>query len=129
MMWTRSPSGSAAAMSSAASADGGKPLEPPVDDTVPRRSDRQRIRQCGEPCPLFGVEELGRLDEDQGNPAAGCDELVADVHAVDASVGQDAVGDLIGDGSRITDGPVSVTESVPARRVDTSPPARTAGDA
>ena len=74
-----------------------KPLEPPVDDTVPRRSDRQWIRQCGEACPLFGVEELGRLDEDQGNAAASCDELVADVHAVDTSVDQDAVGDLIGD--------------------------------
>ena len=74
-MRPRSPSGSAAATRRAPSTGGGSRAKHEVDDPLAGRPDRQRIGQLGAPGPLVGVEQVGRLDEHERDPAAGGDEL------------------------------------------------------
>ena len=76
----------------------GKPGEHEVDDPLAGRPDRQRIGQLGAPGALIGVDQVRRLDEHQGDPAAGGDELAADLGAVDPGIDEDAVGDVVVDG-------------------------------
>ena len=75
-----------------------EPLEEEVDDALPGPPDRQRVGELGATGTLVGVEQVGRLDEHERDPAAGRDELAADGGAGDPGVEQDLVGDVLGHG-------------------------------
>ena len=77
---------------------GVQPFEEEVDDALTGAADRQRVGQLRPTGALVGVEEVGGLDEDEGQPAGGGDELAADRRAADPGVAQDLAGDLVGHG-------------------------------
>ena len=119
MIRTRSPSGSAAATSRALSTGGRQPLEEEVDHALAGGADRERIRQLGPAGALVGVEQVGRLDEDERDAPARGDQLAANVGRAHAGIAEDRVGDVVGHRVEHDDRPGVGVAVVPARRVDT----------
>ena len=120
MMWTRSPSGSAAAMSSAASADGGSRSSLQSTTRCPDAPIGNGFGNAVRPARCSASRSLAASTRTRGTPPqAATSSWRTFMLSTPASARMPSATSSV-TASRLTAGPVSVTESLPARRVDTT---------